>query len=77
MWPVACYVLGMLVAGAMGAWHARRMYRIGVRHGRDTEVMRARHAREKVVQDANLIARRAWLDAYNAKRDAIKSRRKP
>jgi len=64
-------VIGALIAIAVasiafGIWHGDRMYKLGVRAGRELEALDARHARERVLLDAR---REATLGAIKAEQD--------
>lgn len=66
---IADVVVGMIIGGvilanvAAGYWHGERMYSLGVGHGRELEAMETRHARERIVEQAQ---RRAVEEALKS-----------
>lgn len=59
-------ILGCIAIAVVGYLHGENMYALGRRRGRQEEAMKARHARERIVEQAERIAIGAYIDAREA-----------
>lgn len=69
---IAALSITCIVFALVGMWHGERMYRLGVKAGREREAMLARHGRERVTDAAKYEMASAEIQR---RRDALLIRR--